>query len=96
MADFVPGKEADFDSWLKFLIQYVTLKCTGSTPEWTHIPAAARTVVSDAYAAWYTAYSKTKGPHQGRYRGKGRRESGGQSGCPPIYQPVPTFSARHQ
>jgi hypothetical protein len=63
MADFIPGKEAAFDSWFKFLIQYVAQKCGGSSPEWTHIPAAALTVVSDAYAAWYTAYSKTKGPH---------------------------------
>jgi hypothetical protein len=37
MADFIPGREADFDSWLRFLIQYVDEKCGGNRPEWTHI-----------------------------------------------------------
>jgi hypothetical protein len=60
MADFIPGIEALFDSWLRFLIQYVTEKCSGSAPAWTHI---ALTILSDAYAAWYTAFSKMHGPH---------------------------------
>jgi hypothetical protein len=63
MADFVPSRAALFDSWLKFLIQYVTLKCSGATPEWTHIPQAVLAALADAYAAWYTAYSKMRGPH---------------------------------
>jgi hypothetical protein len=33
------------------------------TPAWTHIPQTARTTMADAYAAWYTAYVKTKVPH---------------------------------
>jgi hypothetical protein len=60
-ADFIPTREADFDSWLKFLIQYVDEKCGGNRPEWTHILSEARNIVSDAYAAWETAYEKTKG-----------------------------------
>jgi hypothetical protein len=63
MADYVPDNDAEFDDWFKFMNQYVTLKCTGATPEWTHIPPAARTIQTDAYAAWYTAYGRTKGPH---------------------------------
>jgi hypothetical protein len=63
MADFIPTTEAAFDSWLKFLVQYVTQKCSGSTPAWTHIPQAALTALANAYAAWYTAYSKMTGPH---------------------------------
>jgi hypothetical protein len=55
--------DADFDQWLKYMIQYVTGKCTGSPPDWDHIPASARSVVSAAYAAWYTAYSNFRGPH---------------------------------
>jgi hypothetical protein len=31
MADFIPTREADFDGWLKFLIQYVDEKCGGDT-----------------------------------------------------------------
>jgi hypothetical protein len=63
MADFIPNNDAKFDDWFKFLNQYVNQKCTGSTPEWTHIPAAARTALQDAYTAWYTAYANAKGPH---------------------------------
>jgi hypothetical protein len=63
MADFIPGMEAAFDSWLKFLIQYVTQKCSGASPEWTHIPQAVLTALANVYAAWYTAYSKMQGPH---------------------------------
>jgi hypothetical protein len=41
----------------------VTEKCSGSAPAWTHIPQIALTILSDAYAAWYTAFSKMHGPH---------------------------------
>jgi hypothetical protein len=63
MADYVPNNDAEFDDWFKFMNQYVTLKCTGATPEWTHIPADVRAVQTGAYAGWYTAYGRTKGPH---------------------------------
>jgi hypothetical protein len=49
--------------WFKFMNQYVAEKCGGSAPAWTHIPPAARTVLADAYAAWYTAYANFLGPH---------------------------------
>jgi hypothetical protein len=61
--DYIPSKDAVFDGWFKFMNQYVAQKCGGSTPAWTHIPQAARTVLTDAYAAWYTAYVNTIGPH---------------------------------
>ena len=63
MADYIPGNDAKFDTWFKFMNQYVNQKCTGTTPEWTHIPQAARTGMQDAYIAWYTAYVHTIGPH---------------------------------
>ncbi|MDR1430163.1 MAG: hypothetical protein LBI85_07710 [Spirochaetaceae bacterium] len=63
MADYIPSNDALFDQWFKFLNQYVAQKCGGSTPEWTHIPQTARTAMSDAYAAWYTAYANTLKPH---------------------------------
>ncbi|MDR1506839.1 MAG: hypothetical protein LBI67_07015 [Treponema sp.] len=63
MADYVPANDGAFNNWFKFLNQYVAAKCTGQSPEWTHIPEAARTVLTDAYAAWYTVYSVTLSPH---------------------------------
>jgi hypothetical protein len=61
--DYLALNDAVFDKWFKFMIQYVNVKCTGATPEWTHIPQAVRTALADAYAAWYTAYANTIGPH---------------------------------
>jgi hypothetical protein len=63
MADYIPSNDAAFDQWFKFMNQYVNQKCTGSTPEWTHIPQAAREEMAGAYAAWYTAWSNFQGPH---------------------------------
>jgi hypothetical protein len=60
---YIPGKDSLFDTWLAFLIQYVSARCEGSTPLWTHIPLAARTALSEVFAAWHTAYEKTIGPH---------------------------------
>jgi hypothetical protein len=61
--DYIPARDKDFNDWFKFLNQYVAQKSGGSTPAWTHIPQAARTALADAYAAWYTAYTNTIGPH---------------------------------
>jgi hypothetical protein len=63
MADYIPNNDARFDQFYKFMCQYVNDKCTGATPAWNHIPAAARTALNDGYAAWYTAYAPTIGPH---------------------------------
>jgi hypothetical protein len=63
MADYIPNNDAAFDNWFKALVQYVTGKCSGSSPAWTHIPQAAVTALSTAYAAWYTVYTPTKVPH---------------------------------
>jgi hypothetical protein len=52
----------EFGQFYTFMCRYVNTKCTGSTPEWAHIPAAARTVRNDGYAGWYTACAKTIGP----------------------------------
>jgi hypothetical protein len=71
--DYVPGRDADFDTWLKNLCQYVNEQCTGASPRWTHIPAAARTGLNDAYAAWYTAYSITLKPCTPQQKAEKRR-----------------------
>jgi hypothetical protein len=61
--DYIPHHDPDFDRWFKFLNQYVAQKCTGSPPAWGHIPQEPRTALIEAYGLWYTAFSKTSGPH---------------------------------
>jgi hypothetical protein len=61
--DYLLLTDAAFNQWFKFMIQYVTGKCSGATPAWTHIPQAVLTAIADMYAAWYTAYSNFLGPH---------------------------------
>jgi hypothetical protein len=61
MADYIPSNDGAFDTFFVFLVQYVTAKCIDST--WTHIPAAARTELTNARNAWTTAYTNVKGPH---------------------------------
>jgi hypothetical protein len=61
--EYIPAKDAEFDDWLAFLVEYVGSKRGGPTPAWTHIPDAAYTALSDAYNAWYTAYLKMREPH---------------------------------
>jgi hypothetical protein len=63
MADYIPNKDADFDTWFSFMYQYVSQKCAGSPPAWNHIPQAALGTLGDLYAAWKTAYSGVIGPH---------------------------------
>jgi hypothetical protein len=60
--DNIPGGDAAFDLFIKYIIQYVALQCGGSPARWTHIPQAARTALADVYAAWYTAYAVTFKP----------------------------------
>jgi hypothetical protein len=61
--DYIPSKDALFDTWFSFLYQYVSQKCAGQTPAWTHIPQAALGVLAELHAAWKTAYSGVIGPH---------------------------------
>jgi hypothetical protein len=61
--DHLPKKDSDFNNWFKNLCQYVTLKTSGATPEWTHIPQAEVTLLNNAYSAWYTVYVIVLKPH---------------------------------
>jgi len=36
--DYIPTTDADFNQFFKNLTQYVNTKCSGTTPEWQHIP----------------------------------------------------------
>jgi hypothetical protein len=40
----------EFGQFYTFMCRYVNTKCRGSTPEWAHIPAAARTARNAGYA----------------------------------------------
>jgi hypothetical protein len=61
--DYLALIDVVFNQWFKFMLQYVNQKCTGDTPEWTHIPAAVRTAMADVYTLWFTAYANFVGPH---------------------------------
>jgi hypothetical protein len=38
--DWIPSTDEEFDDFYKTCCQKVTLKTSGATPAWTHIPAA--------------------------------------------------------
>jgi hypothetical protein len=61
--DYVPHRDADFDSWYKNLKNYVYSHTSGQTPAWTHIPAARTLELINGWAAWNDLYEKTLGPH---------------------------------
>jgi hypothetical protein len=59
----IPSCGPAFDRFFKNIVQYVTLMCGGAEPDWTHIPLAERTLLFDAYADWYTGFSRTLKAH---------------------------------
>jgi hypothetical protein len=61
--DYIPANDKKFNSWFKNLSQIVVQKTSGSTPAWTHIPASEVTLLTTAYADWYTAYGPTENIH---------------------------------
>jgi hypothetical protein len=61
--DYVPRNDAAFEHFFNFMLSYVAQKCSGTNPEWTHIPNNVRLELSNVYEAWYLAYSKTLRPH---------------------------------
>ena len=60
---YIPRKDAEFDVWFKNLSRYVTLKTSGSPPDWTHISQTEVDALNAAYSAWSTAYAATLNPH---------------------------------
>jgi hypothetical protein len=61
--DYLNKKDADFDIWFSFMYQYVSQKCAGQPPAWTHIPQAALNTLGELHTAWKTAYGAVIGPH---------------------------------
>jgi hypothetical protein len=62
-SNYIPEKDAVFDTWFSFMYQYVSQKCAGQTPAWTHIPQAALGSLAELHNAWKTAYAAVIGPH---------------------------------
>ena len=61
--DYIPGADAAFDAFFHTLRTYVTQKCQGATPAWTHIPAGKVVELVNAYAAWNDAWVLTQAAH---------------------------------
>jgi hypothetical protein len=55
--DYMPAKDADFNVFFKNLVQYVGGKTGGSSPEWTHIPAAVISELVDQQTVWEFSYN---------------------------------------
>jgi hypothetical protein len=59
----VPGRDADFEDWFKIIVNKVSDKTSGDSPDWDHIPRRAVTDLIDVYTMWRVNYEKTLGPH---------------------------------
>ena len=60
---YIPGADAAFDAFFHTLRTYVTQKCQGTSPAWTHIPAGKVLELVNGYAAWNDAWLLTQSPH---------------------------------
>ncbi|MDR1330169.1 MAG: hypothetical protein LBK23_11275 [Oscillospiraceae bacterium] len=58
--DYIPAKDADFDSWLRNLVFYVSQKVPAP---WTHIPDEKLTELVEYTDEWVMKYRKTRSPH---------------------------------
>ncbi|MDR3234395.1 MAG: hypothetical protein LBT46_12170 [Planctomycetaceae bacterium] len=61
--NYIPSRDADFDTFFKNLYQYVGERTGGNVPQWTFIPGTATSELNDAYSLWETAYAAVKMPH---------------------------------
>lgn len=59
--DYIPPRDANFDSWLTNLTDYVDEKVSAGA--WTHIPADKVRALKQHRAEWHAAYVKMAGPH---------------------------------
>jgi len=61
--NYIPRTDAAFDKFFKYITQYVSLKSSGTSPEWGHIQQVDRTALNNVYIVWYDAYALTFQPH---------------------------------
>jgi hypothetical protein len=59
----IPSNAGEFDDRYKFFAQLVTLKTSGASPEWNHMPKEVADKVIEGYAGWYPVYALTLKPH---------------------------------
>jgi len=57
--DYVPRNPAQFNSFMRNLIDYVSQKMS----VWANIPQGRFDELEEAYSAFYTAFDNTQGPH---------------------------------
>jgi hypothetical protein len=61
--DYIPHKDGEFTTFFINLERIVDMRCTGSSPQWTHIPEEARTGLTAKLNGWKSAYNPTLSPH---------------------------------
>jgi hypothetical protein len=61
--NYIPSRDADFDSWLKNLINYVMSKTGSSSSDWDHIPQSHLEALNVALVDWDVHYRPTLEPH---------------------------------
>ncbi|MDR2617791.1 MAG: hypothetical protein LBC62_02865 [Treponema sp.] len=59
---YIPHSDAEFDTFVRNILMYVSMKCDSNPPVWTHIPQEARAALAEHYAAWHAAYEITLTP----------------------------------
>jgi hypothetical protein len=56
--DWIPARDIEFDAFFRNYCRYVSAKCTGDSPEWTHIPEVRRTELFTVCSVWVAAWEK--------------------------------------
>ena len=74
--DYIPSRDADFDTWFNNLVEYVLARVMTGTPVWPHIPTAEAEALANAYTAWHTVYEVTLKPCTPQEKAEKRRARG--------------------
>ncbi|MDR2551989.1 MAG: hypothetical protein LBD31_02335 [Treponema sp.] len=61
--DYLNLTDHDFNNFFNNLMAYMEEKCGGPSPEWTHIPAAARQELAEILPRWRDSFEKTRIAH---------------------------------
>jgi len=61
--DYIPKNHALFQAWFNNFTMYVSIKTTGSKPDWDHILKREMDALFAAYDDWFLNYTPTLKPH---------------------------------
>ncbi|MDR1576558.1 MAG: hypothetical protein LBS37_11180, partial [Treponema sp.] len=61
--DYIPDKDSEFNNWIVNYTHQVHQNTSGTSPVWTHIPAADVLKLVNLRGAWSNAYEATLAPH---------------------------------